>query len=338
MANKYAQLLGNINNEKLDEDEHVLIIDGLNLFLRSFTMINQVNVNAHHIGGLVGSLKSIGYAIKMLSPTKVIIVFDGVGGSNAKRNLYADYKGNRHVSRMTNHSLFNSKEEENDSIANQMERLISYLKCLPLSLICIDGIEADDVMSSLVAKYEANPKTKSIILSSADQDFLQLISDKTSIYSPIKKKLYNFKLFQEEYGLCPHNYIIYKTFLGDKGDNVPKIKGFGEAKLLKLIPQIKEKKQLSLDEAISLVDNNDKWGCQLLNFTSQLKINYQLMNLKDVHISNENMDIIDNSINQRLSVDKISFMTMYVSDLLGDSIPNTSEWVDRNFNSLCSFK
>ncbi len=87
-------------------------------------MINHINPNGHHIGGLTGFLKSIGYAIKMLNPTKVVIVFDGVGGSSARRNLYPEYKANRHVNRMTNYSIFSSKEEETESINNQMARLI----------------------------------------------------------------------------------------------------------------------------------------------------------------------------------------------------------------------
>jgi 5'-3' exonuclease len=103
-------------------------------------MINHINPDGHHIGGLTGFLKSIGYAIKMLEPTKVILVFDGVGGSNNKRNLYPDYKANRNKNRMTNYSIFSNKEEETESINNQMARLIQYLQCLPVSMICIDGI------------------------------------------------------------------------------------------------------------------------------------------------------------------------------------------------------
>jgi len=66
-------------------------------------MINHINPDGHHIGGLTGFLKSVGYAIKMIEPTKVVIVFDGVGGSNNKRNLYPEYKANRNKNRMTNY-------------------------------------------------------------------------------------------------------------------------------------------------------------------------------------------------------------------------------------------
>ena len=158
MKNKYAELLANINNDPKDKHSSVLIIDGLNTFLRSFTMINHINPSGHHIGGLTGFLKSVGYAIKILNPTRVIITFDGVGGSSGRKNLFPDYKANRNTSRMTNYSIFNSKDEEVESISHQMERLIAYLHCLPVTLICVDAIEADDVIAKLTQQYEQDEK------------------------------------------------------------------------------------------------------------------------------------------------------------------------------------
>jgi 5'-3' exonuclease len=154
MKNKYADMLSNINIDQRGVQDSVLILDGLNTFLRAFTMINHINPEGHHVGGLTGFLKSLGYAIKMIDPTKVIIVFDGVGGSNSRRNLFPDYKANRNTSRMTNYAIFSSKEDEREAINNQMARLINYLQCLPVSMICVDGIEADDTIGYLVGKFE----------------------------------------------------------------------------------------------------------------------------------------------------------------------------------------
>ena len=83
MKNKYADILSKVNNDQRGVSDSILIIDGLNTFLRSFTIINHINQEGAHIGGLTGFLKSVGYAIKMLEPTKVVIVFDGVSGSNS---------------------------------------------------------------------------------------------------------------------------------------------------------------------------------------------------------------------------------------------------------------
>jgi len=92
--------------------------------------------------------------------------------------------------------MFTDKEEESESITNQMERLIQYLQSLPVSLIVIDGIEADDVMGYLAQKYEGTAETKRVTIMSADQDFLQLVSNKVNVYSPTKKKIYNIDNFK----------------------------------------------------------------------------------------------------------------------------------------------
>ena len=335
--NRFASLLAGITNEPETENTSVLIIDGLNTFLRNFSIINHIHPSGHHIGGLTGFLKSLGYAIKTNSPTKVIIVFDGVGGSNAKRNLYPAYKANRNADRITNYKIFNNKEEESESISDQMERLIQYLQSLPVSLISIDGIEADDVMGYLAQKYESVEDCKRVTIMSADQDFLQLVSNKVNIHSPTKKKIYDIDSFTEEYGIHPRNYLLYKTFMGDKGDNVPKVKGLGEDKLLKILPQLKGPVPLQLEPLLESLDPYDKWGSQLLNFSHQLRINYRLMNLRDVPLSNENIEIIENSVAFKREYNKPGFLHLYYKDNLGNGIPNVETWLSEVFGYLSTF-
>ena len=335
--NKFASMLAGITNEPETENTSILIIDGLNTFLRNFSIINHIHPSGHHIGGLTGFLKSLGYAIKLNSPTKVIIVFDGVGGSNSKRNLFPDYKANRSANRITNYKVFTDKEEENESISDQMERLIHYLQSLPVNLISIDSIEADDVIGYLAQHYEGVEETKKVTIMSADQDFLQLVSEKVNVYSPTKKKVYNVENFKEEYGIHPKNYLLYKTFMGDKGDNVPKVKGLGEDKLLKIIPQLKESKQLELETLLESLDPNDKWGAQLINFQHQLRINYRLMNLRDIPLSNENIAIIEKEINFKREYNKPGFLQLYYRDNLGNGIPNVETWLSEVFGYLSTF-
>lgn len=335
--NRFASMLAGITNEPETENTSILIIDGLNTFLRNFSIINHIHPSGHHIGGLTGFLKSLGYAIKLNSPTKVIIVFDGVGGSNSKRNLFPDYKANRSANRITNYKVFTDKEEENESISDQMERLIHYLQSLPVNLISIDSIEADDVIGYLAQRYEGVKETKKVTIMSADQDFLQLVSEKVNVYSPTKKKVYNIENFIEEYGIHPKNYLLYKTFLGDKGDNVPKVKGLGEDKLLKIIPQLKESKQLELETLLESLDPNDKWGAQLINFQHQLRINYRLMNLRDIPLSNENIAVIEEEINFKREYNKPGFLQLYYRDNLGNGIPNVETWLSEVFGYLSTF-
>jgi len=276
MQNKYFDLISSIQPDTRTQLNSVLIVDGLNAFLRSFTMINHINPNGQHIGGLTGFLKSVGYAIKMLNPTKVVIVFDGVGGSNARRNLFPDYKANRNANRMTNYSIFQSKEEETEAINNQMQRLILYLKCLPVSIISVEGLEADDIIGYLTHKLENFGETKEINIMSADQDFLQLVSEKTSVYSPTKKRIFKPKDVLAEYGVSATNYINYKILLGDKSDNVPGVSGLGPVKLVKLFPELTGDSKVTLESMITKsaeLINENKLYLSVVERRHQLFIN-----------------------------------------------------------------
>jgi DNA polymerase-1 len=339
MQNKYFDLISSIQPDKRTQLNSVLIIDGLNAFLRAFTMINHINPDGHHIGALTGFLKSIGYAIKMLNPTKVVIVFDGVGGSNARRNLFPDYKANRNANRMTNYSIFQSKEEESESINNQMQRLIQYLQCLPVSVISIEGLEADDIIGYLTYKFEKFEETKEINIMSADQDFLQLVTAKTSVYSPTKKKIYKPKDVFEQFGISATNYINYKILLGDKSDNVPGVTGLGPVKLVKLFPELLSETLVSLediiDKAATKIDEN-KLYLSVVERRHQLYINKQLMNLEGDFLSPDNRLLVKQAFTDSYELNKYLFHQIYVNDKLGESIPNVDNWLTEVFGYLNS--
>ena len=77
---KYLSILDEIKKHggetnTSNPNEKVLIIDGLNTFIRVFSVIPTTNEDGIHIGGIVGFLKSVGYAVKMLAPTRTIITF-----------------------------------------------------------------------------------------------------------------------------------------------------------------------------------------------------------------------------------------------------------------------
>jgi len=341
MKNKYKNILSQVNNDQRGVSDSILIVDGLNTFLRSFTMINHINPDGHHIGGLTGFLKSVGYAIKMIEPTKVVIVFDGVGGSNNKRNLYPEYKANRNKNRMTNYSIFSSKDEETESINNQMARLIQYLQCLPVSMICVDGIEADDVIGYLVGKFQKYDATKEVTIMSADQDFLQLVSDKVKVYSPTKKRIYKPKDVLEEYGVSCYNFINYKILMGDLGDNLPGVNGLGPKKLLKLFPALVEDTPLQLSDIVIESEykiNEHVLYSKIVERKHQLIINDKLMNLQTIPLSDSNIEQIQNSFKAPYELNSHMFMQMYTVDQLGESIPNTPNWINQVFGPLNSFK
>ena len=338
---KYTDLLINIQPDIRKELNSILIIDGLNAFLRNFTMINHINQDGHHIGGLTGFLKSIGYAIRMVDPTKVVIVFDGVGGSNARRNLFPDYKANRNVNRVTNYSIFQSKDEEQESINNQMERLIQYLKCLPVSVVSIDGLEADDIIGYLATKFQTYEETQKVTIMSADKDFLQLVSDKVHCYSPTKKKIYTPKDVLEEFGVSSNNFLNYKILMGDQSDNIPGINGLGPKKLIKLFPELVSNTKVELDEIINSSAskvNENKLYLSVVERRHQLLINQQLMSLNGDFLSPENKQLVKEAFTNSYELNIPIFLQLYSNDKLGESIPNVSSWLTQLFGYPNSFK
>jgi DNA polymerase-1 len=341
MNQLYKDILNNLHEESNLEPLHlnsrVLLIDSMNTFLRSFAMIPAINPQGNHIGGLVGFLKSLGYVIKLIRPTRVILVFDGQGNITNRRNTYADYKANRQIKRITNYKVFSTLEEESDSIATQMLRLLDYLKSLPVNISIIDKIEADDTIAYLSQKLKDD-----IIIYSADQDFLQLVDDRITVYSPIKKKFYKPNDVYEQYGMHPYNFITMKCLMGDKSDNLPGVKGLGPKKLMKYFPEIAGEKRFTLQEAYQKatdkVEEHGIYGNVHL-FKSQLEINYELMSLENIQLLDKDKKELDELIDSPpYNFNKKRFLEMYEKDLLGRGIPNTEFWLAEVFSYLQNYK
>lgn len=337
---KYKDLLNSISENSIeikdDLNDRVLLIDSMNMFIRSFSFINKFNLQGHHIGGLFGYLRSLGAMINEIQPTRVILVFDGEGNIHNKKNLYSDYKGTRKIKRITNWTGFDNLEQESESMKDQMLRLIDYLKCLPVSISVIDKLEADDIIAYLAPKF-----TQSIIVS-ADQDFLQLVNKKITVYSPIKKKYYTEIDVFEEFGVWPCNFLNKKIILGDTSDNVPKVPKIGLKKLYKLFPELTESKPISLQEIIDksyIESDNNPWYGDIYNFKHQLYINEKLMDLKSPNIPEQEKTKLDNLVlDKPYNFNKSKFINYYTQDKLENSIPNLNIWLTNNFEPLNKYK
>ena len=337
MNKSYQDILDSLTNEKeeLGINSKVFIIDGLNNFLRSFAMVQHVNPSGQHIGALTGFLKSMAYGMRLIRPTRVIILFDGKGSSTNKRYLYPEYKATRGLKRITNWDMFDDLEEESDAIKNQLMRLVDYLKCLPVDLLSIDKIEADDVIG-----YIAKRIGDEVTIMSSDRDYLQLASDRVSIYSPTKKKFYGPKEVLAEYEVTSNNFLTQKILLGDKGDNVPGVKGLGPKTLLKYFPELGESRIINLEHVIEKCKDSQVPILQkIYSFRNQLEVNKQLMDLDEPNIPEDSKIEIDKMIqNPNKGYHPGEFTEMYEEDQLGQSITNLPTWLFTNFKYLAELK
>ena len=228
-------------------NDHIMVFDGLNTFIRSFSATPSTNEDGEHVGGITGFLYSVGKAIRDNKPSRCIIVFDGVGGSKKRKSISPAYKANRANKtklRRYDHTE-TSIEDEQELMKQQFQRLIEYLDALPLTFLSIDGIEADDTIAYIANKY--HDISKKITIVSTDRDFYQLIDDHIQVWSPTKKKMYNREELLNEFQVSPENFVLYRTFTGDKSDNIEGLRGVGDKTLLSIFPELSSQRELSID-------------------------------------------------------------------------------------------
>ena len=330
---RYLSILNQIKKHggKIDGGEpndKILVIDGLNTFIRVFSVIPTLNDDGIHIGGIVGFLKSVGYAIKMLRPTRCIIVFDGKGGSTRRRKVYPEYKNRRKTKiRLNRANEYSSVEDEHQSMLLQLQRGVEYLENLPLTLLSIDNIEADDTIAYITE--QVLPKNK-IVIMSTDKDFLQLVDERVSVWSPTKKKIYTPKEVYDDFGVNSKNLIFARIIDGDKSDNIPGIKGYGMKTILKKIHILSENDIVSYETFIKFLDDNK------LDLDKDVLLrNYYLMQLKEVDISATAKLKIQNKVNESIpTLVKYKFQKMFLEDKLYTALPNLNSWLATSFNRL----
>jgi DNA polymerase-1 len=320
--------------------DNVLIIDGLNMFLRNFAVLNYVNQDGVHVGGLGGFLRSLGSLIHNNKPTSVYVIFDGIGSSQNRKNLLPEYKSGRNLARLTNHSVFEDLEEEQDSKVNQIARLIHYLKCLPVHLISLDKVEADDIIAHL-SRYLVNEHNSKCIIVSADKDFLQLVDDNITVYSPMIKEFYTPRAIVEKFGLPAKNFILYKTLMGDNSDKIPGLKGLGPKKLFKFFPELAEN-EMSLEDLHNICEGKYKENViysRVIFDYEILQKHYKIMDLSNPLVDdNEKMSIEQETSKTPNKLNVADFLKMYHEDGLGHTLKNADYWLRDTFRTLSSFK
>ena len=325
---KYLSILDEIKKKggSLDGGEpndKVLVIDGLNTFIRVFSVIPTTNEDGIHIGGIVGFLRSIGYAINMIRPTRTIIVFDGKGGSNRRRKIYPEYKQNRRTKYRVNRSnSFASQDDEKMNMIMQIQRVVEYLDNLPVTVLSYDNIEADDTIGYVCRQVLTDSQ---ITIMSTDKEFLQLANGRIKIWSPTKKKMYDENMVLEEYGISSHNYIWYRVLDGDKSDNISGVRGLGLKTIQKKLPFLSENRIVGMDEVLN----------KLPEHKDTIELNYKLMQLSDVDISASTKTKIVDRINEPINrLVKFQFEKMFLEDKLFTALPNVTSWLLTNFNQL----
>ena len=341
---KFTSLLAQIKAEHAatgltlgrDKNSDILVVDGTNNFIRCWTVVPTLSDNGEHVGGISGFLSSLGYAIKLLRPTRVICVFDGKGGSERRRKLYPDYKNQRSVKIRVNRAYeeMSDPKTEQEAMIKQMVTLIDFMRNLPVSIVAVDYIEADDAMAYIATQMY--PKSR-ITIMSGDKDFLQLVNDRVQVWSPIKKKIYGVQDIVNEYGIHPTNFVYYRALEGDNSDNIPGVHGIGLKTAIKIFPMLTEATETSVEKLLLRAKdgiNERKAYASVVENAEILTRNYALMQLKDPNFSAALQLKVHESAERIYDYNKFQFIQKLTAHGMHSSIPNFHVWLQEVFQPL----
>lgn len=341
MEQRYSDIISKIKERPLRKvNDEILLVDGMNMLIRSFSVIKTMNPDGSHIGAISGFLRSLNYVTRIVDPTRVVVVWDGKGGSGSRKNLNPNYKAQRSTAKITHWGLYDTKEQEQEALIGQLYRVIDYLKCLPVQEIMMEKLEADDIIA-FIAKLSSEYNKKATIVSS-DQDFLQLIDKNVSIYSPIKKTFITYKNVEQHIKVLAQNYNIVKSILGDKSDNVDKVKGVGIKTLISEFPLLKTKK-VNLEyiyqtcEQEIQKEKHKKIFAKILVEWDKVETNYKVMDLHQTMLSSSEIEHVLEALLQPIPELRVAtFLHMLEQDQIESITKNTESWLE-NFRGLTVF-
>jgi 5'-3' exonuclease len=341
--NKYKNLLDEVNLEHTTKhlrtrNSKVLFVDGLNMFFRCWSTNPTMNEDGEHTGGMVGFLKSLGAVIRQENPTRVVVIFDGKGGSQKRKEVFSNYKADRKVKFRVNRQYDDmmSEEDEQVSLRRQLSSLANILGVLPVTTMIYDNIEADDVIGYL-AKQVIKEDEAALILSS-DKDFLQLVSDNIHVWNPLKKQKIDKDKLKELYGVHAENFIWYRVMDGDKSDNIDGVKGCGLKTLLKRLPVLETDARLTVDELMRLAEEQKgeyKVFQTILDSKKITERNFQIMQLEDPDISGITKLKINDRFNEAIEpLDKMQFIGFGMKYKILQNWGDVNDWLRSSFGNL----
>ena len=248
-----------VSNEK---NIYTLLVDGNNL-LKISLVDKRMNDKGEEYGAVFLFLRQLGQLLQKKDFNYCIVCWDGYNSGVLRWNYYNDYKANRdkhyelaggmseydkyindYVKKVLNYSKGIKKEvkrseTDDECFQRQREIIQNILENLYVRQFIYDDVEGDDLIAYYVQHKKPNEK---IVIVSGDRDLTQLITDDVCQYIPTLKKFVTPKNSVEELGITHENTLLKKIICGDSSDNIKGIKGLGEQTLIKLFPEIKDKK------------------------------------------------------------------------------------------------
>lgn len=190
----------------------LVLIDGSSYLYRAFHALPPLTTSkglpTGAVKGVLNMLKSLR---RQYPDSPFAVVFDAKGGT-FRDALYTDYKANR--------------PSMPDDLRVQVDLLHACVKGMGYPLLCVEGVEADDVIGTLARSSAAADRP--VIISTGDKDMAQLVDGHITLVNTMTGSALDVAGVKEKFGVGPEHIIDYLALMGDKVDNIPGVPGVGE--------------------------------------------------------------------------------------------------------------
>ena len=189
----------------------LVLVDGSSYLYRAFHALPPLTTSkglpTGAVKGVLNMLKSLR---RQYPDSPFAVVFDAKGGT-FRDDMYADYKANR--------------PSMPDDMRLQIEPLHQSVKALGFPVLCVEGVEADDVIGTLARSSAAADRP--VVISTGDKDMAQLVDGHITLVNTMTGSAMDIEGVKEKFGVAPEQIIDYLALMGDSSDNIPGVPGIG---------------------------------------------------------------------------------------------------------------
>ncbi|OWJ94649.1 DNA polymerase I [Pseudomonas sp. A46] len=197
----------------------LVLVDGSSYLYRAFHALPPLTTSAGlPTGAVKGVLNMLKSLRRQFPDSPFAVVFDAKGGT-FRDEMFAEYKANR--------------PSMPDELRVQVEPLHASVRALGLPLLCVEGVEADDVIGTLARQSAAGGRP--VVISTGDKDMAQLVDGHITLVNTMTGSTLDVDGVKEKFGVGPELIIDYLALMGDKVDNIPGVPGVGEKTALGLL-------------------------------------------------------------------------------------------------------
>ncbi|MCX2973709.1 DNA polymerase I [Halieaceae bacterium IMCC8485] len=211
----------------------IVLVDGSSYVYRAFHALPPLtNSKGQATGAVKGVINMLRRLLKDYPESPVVGVFDAKG-KTFRDDLYPEYKANR--------------PSMPDELREQIVPIHSIVRAMGLPFLCVEGVEADDVIGTLAR--QASEQGRSVVISTGDKDMAQLVDKHTTLVNTMTDTVMDEAGVEQKFGIPPSLIIDFLALMGDKVDNIPGVAGVGEKTALGLLQGIG-----SLDDIYASLD------------------------------------------------------------------------------------